>query len=102
MNEKTLTIIGTLGTILFGVIASLVAWFAGGKDLQGNSKEIIRQMFNFELTILIASIVLGLIPFVGILVGFVVLVANLVFAIKSYIAATKGAEFKAPGFEFIK
>ncbi len=102
MNEKTLSIIGTLGTILFGVFASLVAWFAGGKDLQGNTKEVIRQMFNFELTIFVAGLVLGWIPLVGILVGLVIFVSNIVFAIKSFIAANKGEEFKAPAFAFIK
>lgn len=102
MKEKTLSIIGTLGTILFGVFASLFAWFAGGKDLQGNSKEVIRQMFNFEITIFIAGLVLGWIPLVGILVGLAIFVANIVLAIKSFVAANKGEEFKAPGFEFIK
>lgn len=102
MNEKTLTIIGTLGTIILGVFASLIAWFAGGKELQGNSKEVIRQMFNFELTIFVAGIVLGLIPVVGQILALVIFVANLVFAIQSFVAANKGAEFKAPGFEFIK
>lgn len=102
MNEKTLTIIGTLGVILFGVIASIVAWFAGGNELQGNSREVIRQMFNFELTILIASLVLGWIPLISILVGLAIVVANIIFAIKSFNAANNNTEFKAPCFEFIK
>ncbi len=102
MNEKTLTIIGTLGVILFGVIASAVAWFAGGKDLSGSSREIIRQMFNFELTILIVSLVLGFIPLVGLIAGFAIMIANIVFAIKSFAASNNNAEFKAPCYEFIK
>ena len=95
MNEKTLTIIGTLGVILFGVIASAVAWFAGGKDLSGSSREIIRQMFNFELTILIVSLVLGFIPLVGLIAGFAIMIANIVFAIKSFAASNNNEEFKA-------
>lgn len=102
MNEKTLSIIGTLGVILFGVIASIVAWFAGGKDLQGNAKEVIRQMFNFEITIFIVGFFTAWIPFVGFLIGLAILVSNIVFAIKSYNAVNKGVEFKAPGFAFIK
>ena len=102
MNEKTLTIIGTLGVILFGVIASAVAWFAGGKELSGNSREIIRQMFNFELTIFIASLILSFIPLVNILAGLVIMIANIVFAIKSFAASNNNAEFKAPFYEFIK
>ncbi len=91
-----------LWALSFLVIVSAVAWFAGGKDLSGSSREIIRQMFNFELTILIVSLVLGFIPLVGLIAGFAIMIANIVFAIKSFAASNNNAEFKAPCYEFIK
>ncbi len=101
MDEKTLGIFGTIAVILLGVIGSLVAWFLGGKDLEGNKREILRQMLNFEITLIIVSF-LGLIPFVGIVVGLAVLVGNIVFAIKSFQAYNNDTEFKAPAFDFVK
>ena len=50
MNEKTLGYLGTLGTILLGLIASLIAWFGGLKDTQSHEKEVVRQ--NWFLYIL--------------------------------------------------
>ena len=50
MDSKTLVLIGTIVTIILGIIASIVAWFAGGQKLQGKEREAIRQMFNFEIS----------------------------------------------------
>ena len=104
MDEKTLVIIGTIAAIFLGVIASLIAWFCGGRDLQqGSSREVIRMMFNFEICYLILVVVLSLIPFIGWLLLVALWVVNIIFAIKAYNAATKNEEgFKIPGYEFIK
>ena len=56
MDEKTIGIFGTIAVILLGVIGSLLAWCLGGKDLQGNKREVIRQMLNFEITLIIVSL----------------------------------------------
>ncbi len=101
MDEKALGIFGTIAVIILGVIGSLVAWFLGGKNLEGNKREIIRQMLNFEISLIIVSF-LGLIPFVGIIVGLGILIANIVYAVKSFKAYNNDTEFKAPGFDFVK
>ncbi len=101
MDEKTIGIFGTIAVILLGVIGSLLAWCLGGKDLQGNKREVIRQMLNFEITLIIVSF-LAIIPLVGLLVGLAVLVANIIFAIKSFNAFNNDAEFKAPAYQFVK
>ena len=104
-NEKVLTLVGTLGVIILGVIGSLVAWFLGGKDLEGNARETLRQIFNFEISLIIVAFIVGVvsafIPFVGILVLLLSL-ANLVLPIMAFIAINNGTEFKAPSFQFVK
>lgn len=101
MDEKALKIFGTILVIFLGVIASLIAWCLGGKDLEGNARETIRQMLNFEISLIILSL-LSIIPFVGLVVGLVVLITNIVFGIKSFIAINNDTPFKAPGYEFVK
>ncbi len=102
MNEKTLVIIGTILAIIFGVIASLVAWFCGGKELQGAPREAIRQIFNWEITYLILAIVLGWVPVLGQLLVLGMWIANIVFCIMAFNAATKGAELKVPAIDIVK
>lgn len=102
MNEKVLSILGTLGCILLGVVASAIAWFAGGNALQTNNKEILRKMFNFQLSILILCFVLAFIPVVGQIAGLVIWIANIVVSIQAFVASNNNAAFNAPAFEFIK
>ncbi len=102
MNEKTLGIIGTLGCIVLGIIASLIAWFCGGKELQTPTKEVIRQMFNLELTLTIVGAILFFIPLVGQLICVVLNLVSIIYAIMAFIALNNNKEFKAPSFEFIK
>ncbi len=97
MNEKILVIIGTLGTIILGVIASLIAWFVGKDSLQGNNREIVRQMFNLQLSLLVISVIICWMPIVNIICALLPLI-NLVFAIMAFIAHQNNKEFKAPSF----
>lgn len=101
MNEKVCVLLGTLGTIILGVLGPLIAWFGGANVLSGNNKEIVRQMFNFEISLCIVGL-LSIIPFVGFIVAPVVLIMNLIFAVKAFLASNKNEVFKAPGYEFVK
>ena len=49
MDEKTIGIFGTIAVILLGVIGSLLAWCLGGKDLQGNKREVIDRCLTLKL-----------------------------------------------------
>ena len=102
MNEKNLVILATLGTIILGIIASLIAWFVGGKDLQSHNKEILRQLLNFQITIAIVGFLVNLIPFVGQFIFLVIFVVSIVYAVKGFNASNKNTEFKAPSFEIVK
>lgn len=102
MSETTLVVIGTILTIFFGILASLISWFCGGSELDGNSKEAIRQMFNFQITALIIILVFGWLPLIGQLLMFVIWVMNIVFAIQAFNAAEKNNEVKIPAFDIVK
>lgn len=102
MDEKTLVLLGTLSTIVLGVIGSIVAWYSGGQELQGNSREIIRKMFNFEICLFCAALIISVVPFIGALVAPAFFVVNLIVALKAYNAVTKGTEFDVPCIEIIK
>lgn len=103
MNEKTAVLIGTLGTIILGVFASLIAWFAGKDALQGRDREIVRQMFNLELTLMIVGIIASFIPFLGILICLVLVIIAIVYAIMAYVASNNDKEFKISiAWDFVK
>jgi len=102
MNERTTVIVGTLGTIILCVFASIIAWFAGGNKLQGAAREIIRKMFNVELNLFVVAVVAGFIPVVGKLLALVIFVINLFVAIMAFQAYNKETEFSVPCYEIIK
>ena len=91
-----------LQLFFLGVIGSLLADGAlAVKICKATKREVIRQMLNFEITLIIVSF-LAIIPLVGLIVGLAVLVANIIFAIKSFKAFNNDAEFKAPAYQFVK
>lgn len=102
MDEKTSVIVGTILTIFFGLLASLIAWFCGGEKLQGSSREAIRQMFNFEITFFILAVVIGWVPILGQLAVLILWIMNIVFAIKSFNAANNNQEIRVPSFNIVK
>lgn len=102
MDQKTLVLIGTILTIIFGLLASLIAWFAGGKNLEGPARDAIRQMFNYELTFVIVAIVLGWIPLLGQLLVLILWIVGIVFSIKAFNAANSGTTVKVPCLNLIK
>ena len=99
MNEKTLTLIGTLGGII--AILPLLAWFLGGNNLQGNNRETLKTMVNLEICLIFCCIVLSFIPFVGHIVSVVIFLANIALSIKAYTCVNKEA-FKLPVIEIVK
>ena len=94
MNEKTTVLLGILGALLLGVIATAVAWILGKDTLQPHSREVMRRFLNLEITLLI----IGLVPVFTPLV----VIANIIFVVLAFMAVNNGNEFKAPAFNFIK
>ena len=104
MNEKTLGCIGTFGCFFLSVIASLIAWFGGLKKSESKTREIVKEMFNLQLTLIILCLITAFIipQSIGTPIIHVLNLANLYFSIVSGLAVLKDKEFKAPAFRFIK
>lgn len=99
MDEKTLMALGTLGGII--AILPIVAWFAGGSNLQGNNRETLATMANLEICLFVVGVILMFIPVVGQILSAVVGVINIVIAIKAYTCIDKTA-FKLSVPEILK
>ena len=102
MKNSGLMTFGTLGAILLGFIAPLVAWLNKDK-LSPEENAIITSLFNFEISLFIVCVVANFIPFVGQLLCLVLGVVNIVYAILAFVAAKDNKPFKALTiYEFIK
>ncbi len=102
MNNKGLMILGTLGAILLGFIAPLIA-YACKDNLQQQDRAIIASFLNFELSLLIICLVLNFVPAIGHLLSLAFWVVNIIYSLQAYTAAKTGSNFNAPSFyEFVK
>ena len=87
-----------------GVIGPLVIWLIKREEyplVEDQGKESL----NFQITILIAAVVCGILVFVliGILLGFALLVFNLVMVIIATVRANNGERYRYPfAIRFIK
>ena len=93
-----------IGGIFFPILVPLIA-FLVLKDRGAFIAEHTKTALNFQLTLLIAGFVGGLLTFVGI--GFLVIgavtIVNIVFSIIAAIAANNGQPYKYPlTIEFLK
>lgn len=101
-NEKGILALGTLGGLL-GILIPLIVWAVKKETLSPYAKCILTGMVNFELTLLIVSILVSLIPVVGVIIGLILSVFNLVVVIMAFSASSKKNEFKYPmTYNFIK
>ncbi len=96
-DDCNIAMIAHLLGIFTGFIGALVIWIVK-KDEAPFIGEQAKEALNFQITILIASFVAGLLCLV--LIGFllipVVVVVNLVFCIIAGLAAAKGENYRYP------
>lgn len=96
-DQRTWAILSHVGGILFSFVAPLVLWlvFKGrGAFVEDQAKEAL----NFQITILIAYVVGGILSVIGIgvlLIG-AAWVATLVFGILAAVAASSGQFYRYP------
>ncbi len=102
MKNKGLMILGTLGAIIIGIFAPLIAWLC--KDnLDGSEKPVIATMLNFEISLLIIGVILNFIPVLGRLLSFALVVTNIVYAIMAFVAAKDNKPLTPLSiYEFVK
>ena len=102
-SDKIAGMVTHLGGIFFSVIPSLIVYFAA----TGNPwlKDQARNALNFQLTMLIAWIVVGMLHWV--LIGFLLVwpleLANVILCVIAAIKANNGESWRYPAaIEFVK
>jgi len=103
-DEKLWSTLTHVGGIFFSVIPSLIAYLLL-KDRGPFVREHTKTALNFQITMLIAGFIGGVLSFLGI--GFLIVgavsVVVIVFSIIAAIAANNGQPYKYPlSIEFIK
>ena len=102
MKNSGLMAFGTLGAILLGFIAPLIVWLNKDK-LTPEERAIAASFFNFEISLLLVCIVINFIPVIGQIIGFVLGIVNIVYAVMAFIAVKNNKPFNALNiYEFVK
>ncbi|MDR2710393.1 MAG: DUF4870 domain-containing protein [Burkholderiales bacterium] len=99
-EEKTMAMLAHLLGILTGFIGALIIWLIS-KDknpAQPFATSQAKEALNFQITILIATVVCWILMFVliGAILIFVVIIFNIVFCIIAGIKANNGEEYRYP------
>lgn len=95
-DEKRVNVgYAVLATYAWGWVSGLVVYLAvkDNKFLKWNGMQSI----ILSAIAMVASIILGLIPFVGWFLAFAISIAALVFVVITVVKAFKGEKYKVPG-----
>lgn len=96
-DDKNIAVIAHLGGTVFSVFPSLIIWWLK-KDDSAYIGEQAREALNFQITVLIVSLISSVL--VVILIGFLLLgfiwLANVILCILAAIAASKGEHYQYP------
>ncbi len=96
-DDKNLATITHLGGTVFSVFPALIVWVLK-KDDNAYVGEQAKEALNFQITVLMAQFVAGLLMFI--LIGFVMLpliwLANIIICIIAAIATSKGGTYRYP------
>ncbi len=96
-DEKNIATITHLGGTVFWFIPALVVWVLK-KDDSAYLADQSREALNFQITILIAQFVAGLLAII--LIGFVLMgiiwLLNIIFCIIAAVATSKGETYRYP------
>ena len=92
-NKKGIIMVVTLLSIILGFIPSLVYWLISKNSLEAPLKKYLTNLLNFELTLLIVGIVVGVVfaPLTGL-----VSLINLIFLIIGTIKINQDQVYKFP------
>ncbi|HIU92726.1 MAG TPA: DUF4870 domain-containing protein [Candidatus Limenecus avicola] len=102
-DEKLCIGVSTLGAILLGFIAPLIIYLTKKEQLTEPAKSLVIGALNFEITLAIVSIIVSLIPFIGLLFVLLIALFNCIILIIAFVAGNKGNEYKFPlTYNFVK
>lgn len=89
-NEKGLMSLSVLLAIIFAWIPPLIIWLTS-KNLSPEGKDFVVRALNFELILFIISVVINIIPLIGLLISFGIFIFNLIVCIQAAQAVNSGA-----------
>jgi|SRR5690554_4655395 uncharacterized Tic20 family protein len=96
-DEKNIAVVTHITGIFFSIFPGLIVWLLK-KDDSPYISDQAREALNFQITLLIAYLVAGILVFIliGFLLIFLIWLANIVFSILAAIAASKGESYRYP------
>jgi uncharacterized protein len=96
-DDKTMALLAHLLGIFTGFIGALIIYLVK-KDSSAFVERHAREALNFQITVLIASLVAAVlwIILIGIFLSIAIGVVNIVFCILATMAASKGNEYRYP------
>ena len=105
-NEKTLVLLTLILSIIVGFLAPLIIWALKKNEMNDYSRNVVRKLLNFELTLACIGLIF-LIPIIGQLLAIVgapiVWILNIVYCILAVIKISNFEDVNFPiSFNFIK
>ncbi len=96
-NETNLAMLAHLFGIFTGFIGAMVIWLLK-KDDSAFVGEEAREALNFQITLMIAYVVAGVLAFllIGLILFPILFILNLVFCLRGAISASKGKAYRYP------
>lgn len=96
-DEKNIAVVTHITGIFFSIFPGLIVWLLK-KDESPYISEQAREALNFQITLLIAYLVAGVLVFIliGFALIFLIWLANIVFSILAAVAASKGENYRYP------
>ncbi len=96
-DDKNIATVTHLGGTVFSFIPSFIVWILK-KDDSAYLSDQAKEALNFQITMLIAQFIAGIL--VWILIGFILIpivwIANVVFCIIAAISTSKGEKYRYP------
>src|SRR5512139_3770636 len=94
-NEKNIAVLTHLGGIFFSILPALIVWLLK-KDDSAYIGEQSREALNFQISVLIAYVVAGMLVvlLIGFLLMWLVWLANVILCIVAAVKTSKGEEYR--------
>lgn len=96
-DEKNIAVLTHLGGIFFNIFPGLIVWLLKKDDSPYLATQA-REALNFQITMLLAYFVSGILVFI--LIGFVLMwilwLVNIILSILAAVAASKGEDYRYP------
>jgi uncharacterized Tic20 family protein len=96
-DEKNIAVVTHITGIFFSIFPGLIVWLLK-KDESPYISDQAREALNFQITLLIAYLVAGVLVFIliGFLLIFLIWLANIIFSILAAVAASRGENYRYP------